>query len=121
MDTKKTRITLHDVTMYITEGHLGAYFSNYGLVDDVSAVKGKSLITTSDVDIMVTLFRKNFIDIPNVLTSGGQNIYVAVEGRRPHCWSCGATGHLAKLCPGKNPARQAQSSPKEHLKEEALK
>lgn len=107
--------------MYITEDHLGAYFSNYGMVDDGSAVKGKSCIGTGDVDIMVTLFRKNFIDIPNVLTCGGRNIYVVVKGRRPHCWSCGATGHLAKLCPGKNPARYAHSSPKEHPKEEALK
>lgn len=31
--TRETSITLHGVLMYITEDHLGAYFSIYGLVD----------------------------------------------------------------------------------------
>lgn len=79
MCTRKTRITLH-------RGPSGAYFLNYGLVGEVSAVKRKSGISTSDVEIMITLTRKKFNDVPN----GGRNIYVVVEGRRPYCWSCGA-------------------------------
>lgn len=50
MGTRKTRITLHGVPMYITEDHLGTYFSSYGLVDGVSAAKGKSGLTTSDIN-----------------------------------------------------------------------
>lgn len=30
----------------------------------------------------------------------GRNNLVIVEGRRPHYWSCGATGYLSKACSG---------------------
>lgn len=26
---------------------------------------------------------------------------VVVEGRRPYCWACGASGHMYKACPGR--------------------
>lgn len=61
--------------------HLGYFFSQLGEVAEVSAVKGKNSIATGDVDIFVTVDRKNFSDIPNILICGGQPIYVVVEGR----------------------------------------
>lgn len=73
---------------------MGFFFSKFGEVHGISTVKSKAEITTSDVEIMVTVNRKNFMDIPNVLICGGRKIYVVVEGWRPLCWFCGTAGHL---------------------------
>lgn len=69
--------------MYITEEHMGFFFSLYGLINEVSAVKKKSGLATND-ELVVTLTRKDFNDVPNVLKCGRRNIYVVVEGRSPH-------------------------------------
>lgn len=39
MGTRKTKITLHRMPMDITDDHLGAYFSQYEPVGNVSPVK----------------------------------------------------------------------------------
>lgn len=90
--------------MYITEDHLGYYVAKSGKVADVSSIKRKTGIATSDTEIMFTLTMKIFVETPNVLTCGGHSIYVVVEGLVPFCWCCGASGHLSKSCPGKNSA-----------------
>lgn len=66
----------------------------------------------------VTMTRKHFFDIPDILSSRGRRILVIVEGRRSQCWSYGVVGHLAKVCPDKNPAPtlatpSAPAAPKE--------
>lgn len=38
----------------------------------------------------------------------GETIFVIVEWRRPHCWSCGATAHLSKAFLGMNQVLQPQ-------------
>lgn len=88
-------------------------------MDKVSTVKGKSGLATSDVELMVTLTRKNFNNILNVLTCGGKTC--SGGGCHPHCWSCGAVRNLAKLCLGKNLALQTQSSKAEQSKAEVPK
>lgn len=55
-------MTLHGVPLFITDDHLGYFFSQFGKVAGVSAVKGKTGIATGDVDIYVTVDRKNFGD-----------------------------------------------------------
>lgn len=65
---------------------------------DISSVKSKMGIATRYFEVTVTLTKKNFMDIPNVV----------VEGCHPLCWSCGAVGHLSKSCPGKRPTPQPQ-------------
>lgn len=59
-------------------------------------------MATGDVEILLTLNRKQFIEIPNTLMCEGRLIYVVVEGRRLLCWAYGAAIHLSKACPGKN-------------------
>lgn len=58
--------------------------------------------------VMVT--HKGFLDIPDTLLCGSRQFYIIVEGRRPHCWTCGITGHLSKTCPKKNPVLQPKVS-----------
>lgn len=47
MGTRKTRITWHEVPMFIW-----GFFADYGLVKEVSSLKSKTGITTSEFEIM---------------------------------------------------------------------
>lgn len=48
MGTRQTKITLHGVTMDITEDQLGVFFSQFRQVGDVATVVGKMGIATGD-------------------------------------------------------------------------
>lgn len=93
MGTRKISVTLHEVPMVLTEERLGV-FSKYGEVEDVSASARKMGIVTGDYLLQITMSRKYFMDIPDILSCRGRNILVIVEGRRPHCWFFGVVGHL---------------------------
>lgn len=54
--------------MYISEDHLGAFIVKYLHVEEVSAVKSQAGIATSDFEIMVTMTRKTFNEVPNGLS-----------------------------------------------------
>lgn len=103
MSTRKTIVTLHEVPLYISEYHLGS-------MADVSFTKSKAGIDSGDVEIIVTVTRKHFIDIPNVLIWGGRSICILIEGHLSVCWTCGAECHLSKACPEKRPESQQQST-----------
>lgn len=51
MGTRKTWITLHEVPMYITEDHLGAFFADYSPVDYSPVVERTLNIATSDFEV----------------------------------------------------------------------
>lgn len=55
-----TQITLHKVPIYITEEHFGAFLSDYGPVMELTSIKSKLDIATSDFEVMVTLTRPKF-------------------------------------------------------------
>lgn len=65
--------------IYITEDHLGVFLANYGWAENVSSVKNRTGIAASDFEVMVTMTRKNLLDVPNMLTYGGRFIYILVE------------------------------------------
>lgn len=65
-------------------GPFGKFMVKYGRIEEVSAVKSRASIVTSDFEIMVTMTRKSFNGVPIVQTCGGRTIYIVVEGRR-HC------------------------------------
>lgn len=71
MGCRKTKVALHGVSVYISKDHLSFFFSKFGEVAEFSAVKGKTGIATGDIEILITVNRRNFMDIPNVLTCGG--------------------------------------------------
>lgn len=58
LGTRKTRVTLHRVPVFIMEDHLGFFFSKFGQVNDVSAVKSKARIVTGDFEVWVTIKTK---------------------------------------------------------------
>lgn len=89
--------------MDISEDKMGAFFTKYGEVHEVKALTSKFGIATGDMEVQITADQQNFRDIQNVLVSREKRMLVVVEGRRPCCWFCGASGHMAKECPGKNP------------------
>lgn len=87
--TRKSQITLHGVPMYITNDHLGAFIAKYSQVEEVSAVRSRAGIATSDYEVMVIMTRKDFLEVPNVLKCDTRSIFVMVEDRLPYCWNCG--------------------------------
>lgn len=60
LGTRKTKVTLHEVPLFISLDHLGIFFSKFGEVASVSAVKSKTGIDNEDVEIMVTVTREIF-------------------------------------------------------------
>lgn len=99
-------MTLHGVSLFISDNYLGFFFAKFGEVSSVSPIKSKARIDTYDVEIMSTVTRKKFTKIPNVSMCEGRPIYMVVEGRRPLCWACGTAGYLSKAYPGKTPEPQ---------------
>lgn len=55
MGTRKSKITIHRVPIDISKDRMGAFFSKYGQVDDVSTVISKSSIVIGDFVLQVTL------------------------------------------------------------------
>lgn len=78
MGIRKTRIIVHGVPTYISEDHLGTFMAKYSRVEVVSLGKSGPGMATSDFEVMVTMTRKIFEEVPNVLTCGGRSIYVMV-------------------------------------------
>lgn len=72
MRTKKTKVILYGVPLYISEDLLGHFFAKFGEFADVSSIRSKTGIATGDVEIMVTLTGKVFIEIPSVLICRGR-------------------------------------------------
>lgn len=77
------------------------FFSKFEKVADVSTVKNKTGIITGDIEVMLTVDRKKFMQIPNILTSGSCHIYMVIERRRPLCWVCETARRLSKAYTGK--------------------
>lgn len=74
----------NSVPTCITEDHWGGgFFFEYGPAEEISTVRSKSGIATRDVELMVTLTRNRFNEVPKVITCGGQNICVVVRGAMP--------------------------------------
>lgn len=68
----------------------------------MKALISKAGIETGDMEMQVTVNRKSFGEIPNILVCRDKRVLVVVEVRRPYCWFCSALGHMAKECPGKS-------------------
>lgn len=111
MGTRKSKITVHGVTVDIYKDRMGAFFAIFGQVDEVNAIRSKTGISTGDIVLQVVLTRQSFLDITTVLTCRNKRMLVVVEGRRPCCWSCGAVGHMSNACPEKKQEEPTTSIP----------
>lgn len=94
MGTHGTRITIHRLLSNIKD-HMGAFFVLYGHLEEVTRIW---CVPSRDFSVQVILDRTKLQEIPDILCRG-KRIFVVVQGRRPHCWLCGTSGHLAKMCP----------------------
>lgn len=81
----------------------GGLFAKFGKIEEVNNPTSKAGIATGDIVLQVTLMRQAFVEIPNVLMCRERRMLVVVEGRKPYCWLCGASGHMSKACPAKKP------------------
>lgn len=90
------KFIIHGVSVDISEDRMGAFFSKYGQVEEVSTVVSKSDIATGDFVIQVTLTHQSFGEIANVLMCREKSMRVVMDERRPYCWSCGSSGYMAK-------------------------
>lgn len=61
----KTNVTLHGVgvPLFISGDHLDFFFTQF---EEVAGVKGKTGIATGDTEILLTVDRKKFTNIPNM-------------------------------------------------------
>lgn len=80
MGVRKVKVTLLGVDIYIYEDHL-LFLSQFGDVSNVALIKRKTGIATGDVEVMITVNRKNFISISNV--SLQRTLYLHCSRREP--------------------------------------
>lgn len=99
------KITTHGVP--VDEDRLGAFFAQYGPVEEVPAIMSKAGIATGDFVLYITLTRQSFQDIPNILKCRDKMMPIVVEGRRPYSWTCGSLEHMSKVCSGKKSSTAA--------------
>lgn len=78
MGTRKTKVTVHGVPVDITVDRMGAFFAQYGKVKEVPGVISKVDIATGNIVLQVTLTRRSFSDIPNILVSREKRMLVVV-------------------------------------------
>lgn len=78
LGTRMTKVTVHGVPVDISGDRLGTFFSQYGYVEEVSAITGKTGIATGEFVLQVTLTRKGYNDIPNTLMCWERIIPVVV-------------------------------------------
>lgn len=68
MGAERTKITLHGMPMDIEEEDLvGAFFTEYGQVEEITVVRSKTGIATGDIILQVTMSHKYFLEVSNIL------------------------------------------------------
>lgn len=83
MGTQRTRIIVHGMPIDICEDHMGAFFSSYGQVEEVTFITSKSGITTGNIVLEVTLTHQAFGNIANILMCRKKWMLVVVEATDP--------------------------------------
>lgn len=78
---------IHGVPVDICPDRMGVFlfFTRFGEVNEVKVLRSKARIATGDMEISVTVDRKHFNGIPNILTCRERRMLVVVEGRKPCC------------------------------------
>ena len=97
--TRRIRVTVCNVSAYITGEVLAAYLSAYGKIEEFNLLKSPARTAYGDYAFRLCLTREGFKAIPEILVSRDRQMMVVGEGRRPRCWACKQIGHIAKFCP----------------------
>ena len=110
MGRRHTSLTVYNVPVDISRDCLGAFFSQYGDVESVTAGRLKSGVMSANYKIAMKTTTIAYEEVPDYLICRGRQITVVVEGRKGHCFSCRKQGHLARDCPLRNKQQPQQKS-----------
>lgn len=111
MTNRKPRITLNVFPIYITEDHLGVFLKNYGWAENVSSVRSGTGIAASDFDVMVTITRKNLLDVLNVLTPMADDTFTSLSKDDVPTGAVGASFKIvSRQDPGTNNSYSSSNS-----------
>lgn len=100
-----TNVTIHGEPVDIAEDRMGTFCAKYGEVHKVKALISKAGLATGDMDVQVTVNRKIFGELSNILICRDKMMLVVLECRRLYWWSYCTSGPMAKECSGKSTPR----------------
>ena len=104
---RRTKVKVFGIPPTLEPDHVAAYLSEFGDVEAMSPLYGKSGIQVSDYAFTLNLRREMFDAIPDTIQFMKHRLTVVVEGRKPHCRACGKQGHLARNCPERSQSANA--------------
>ena len=116
MGRRHTSLTVFNVPIDISRDRLGAFFSQFGDVESVTAVRLKSGVFSANYKIRMKTTTDAFENVPDYLICRGRQITVVVDGRKGHCFFCRQQGHLARDCPLKRQQQQQQQQKRTYAK-----
>ena len=94
---RRTRVTVFEVPRYVNGETVGAFLLTYG---DIVGVSPDYRRGEWRFELMLDI--EAFNSIPNCMDIGDKRqVPIIVSGRKPVCWMCGQSGHLAAICKGK--------------------
>ena len=114
MGRRHTSLTIYNVPVDISRDCLGAFFSQYGDVESVTAGRLKCGVMSANYRIAMKTTTTAYEEVPDYLICRGRQITVVVEGRKGHCFSCRKQGHLARDCPLRKKQQQQQQQQKSY-------
>ena len=108
---RRTRVTVFEIPRYVDGETIGAFLMTFGNIVGVSpdSKRGEwKFELMLDIDA--------FNSIPNCMDIGDKKqVPIIVSGRKPVCWMCGQTGHLAAICKGKKAPEELVVSTQDSL------
>ena len=105
LGTRRIRVTICNVPVFITGEVLATFLSAYGSVEEITLLRSAAGTAYGDYVFRMCLTREGFQAIPETIVSRERQMMVVVEGRCPRCWSCKQLGHISKFCPKKDPPK----------------
>ena len=101
MGTRRFRVTICNVLVFLTGEVLASFQSAYGRVEEVFQLRSANGTAFGDYTFKICLTREGFQAIPESIISWDKQMMVIVEDRTLHCWNCKQFGHIDKFCPQK--------------------
>lgn len=107
MGIRKTKITVHGVSVDICGDRMGAFFRKYRQVDEMSALRRKTGITTGDI-VLHLVSTRQFSGHHKCFEMPGKRMLVVYKVGGS---VVGAMRHMAKACPGKKVEQPTKNTP----------
>ena len=98
---RKIKVAVCNVPIQLNGDVLAAYLSEYRDIENITTSKSSSGTAHSDYLINMSLDRKGFQAIPQMIEYEEQTMIVFIVGRKLQCWFCKQPGHFSRSCPQK--------------------